>query len=248
MNAAELTLAQELAEVSRLVDDDDVATALQRFLERVTRTVPGCDRAAIAVRERRVEVVAAHGPGADEVTRLLAPDGPIAEALEFREPRYLDDTSTEERWPELARRLAGGGCRSCLVLPLPRQRTPAAALVLHAPEPHCFGDTAQDVALLLALHAGVVFDNAQLFHDSRLLVEQLNAALRTRQLVGQAQGLLMRQLNCDQQRGFALLKGASQNSNTKLRDVASALVAAHHNGELPAMMTKFGVDGADEGA
>lgn len=244
MNAAEPTLAQELAEVSRLVEDDDVASALQRFLERITRTVPGCDRAAVAVRERRVEFVAAHGPRAGEVTRLPSQDGPIAEALQFREPRYLADTRTDARWPGLGRRLAEAGCRSCLVLPLPRQRTPAAALVLYARQPQCFGDTAQDVALLLALHAGVVFDNAQLFHDSRRLIDQLNAALRTRQLIGQAQGLLMRQLNCDQERGFALLKGASQNTNTKLRDVASALVAAHDNGELPAMITKFGVDDA----
>jgi hypothetical protein len=129
------------------------------------------------------------------------------------------------------------------VLPVPARRASSTAvLTLHSTDPHQFGETVNDIVLLLTLHAGVVFDNAQLFHDSQLLVEQLNTALENRQVIGQAQGLLMRHLGCDSERGFHLLKTASQNTNTKLRDVAAALVEAHEQDDFATALVTFGVD------
>ncbi|WP_228684552.1 ANTAR domain-containing protein [Amycolatopsis thermoflava] len=242
MNVADLTLAQELAEMSRLVDDD-VPFAVRRFVARLVRRVPGCDQAGIAVRtEDGVELVAMEGCHAAELAAVNWSTGPAAEALTFREPRQIADTLTDPRWPEMSRRLAGLGCCSCLVLPLPKTRAPDGVLVLGSGKPQRFANTVQDVVLLLALHAGVLFDKAQLYHDSRRLVEQLNQALHTRQTIGQAQGLLMHRFDCDSRQGFALLKGASQNTNAKLRDVASALVIAHQQGELTPALAKFGVD------
>ncbi|MDT7661601.1 MAG: hypothetical protein QOD04_1157, partial [Pseudonocardiales bacterium] len=37
------TLAQELAEITRLVEDDDLDSTLRRYVDRVVRTVDGCD-------------------------------------------------------------------------------------------------------------------------------------------------------------------------------------------------------------
>lgn len=241
-----LTVAQELAEVSRLVDDDDVAGALERFVARLVGTVPGCAAASITMRvESGAETVAASGVDGQDALPVpsLSDLGPILEALRHREPRRLDDTHTDQRWPLFSARLAAEGYRSCLVIPVPAQRASApAVLTLYSAKPHQFDDTVHDVVLLLTLHAGVVFDNAQLFHDSHRLVEQLTAALGNRQVIGQAQGLLMRHVGCDSQRGFELLKSASQNTNTKLRDVAAALVSAHEQDDFANALVTFRVD------
>ncbi|MGW4215041.1 GAF and ANTAR domain-containing protein [Lentzea sp. NPDC004789] len=241
-----LTVAQELAEVSRLMDNDDVTAALSRFVARVVSTVPGCAEAAVTVRTAAgADKAAATGerrPG-DAVESL----GPIAEVLEHREPRRVDDTTTDRRWPQFSARLACQGYRSCLVLPVPNRRSSSsAALTLYSCTPNQFNDTVHDIGLLLTLHAGVVFDNAELFHDSRRLVEQLTAALETRQVIGQAQGLLMRHFGCDSERSFELLTGASQNTNTKLRDVASALVSAHDQDDFGNALVEFGLDACSE--
>ncbi|EHR48437.1 response regulator with putative antiterminator output domain [Saccharomonospora marina XMU15] len=243
-----LTIAQELAEVSRLVEDDDVTGALGRFAERVLRTVPGCAAATVTVtgaRAEQPEVLAACAtPGAAAPTRdMLTGDGPLVEALRYREPRRVDDTRTDQRWPGFSARLAEQGYRSVLVLPVPtRRRGGSAVLTVFSDEPHRFDETVHDVVLLLTVHAGVVFDNAQLFHDSRALVDQLKVALETRQTIGQAQGLLMRHFGCDAQGGFGLLKGASQNTNTKLRDVAETLVSAHEQETFESALAKFRLD------
>lgn len=236
----ELTLAQELAEVSRLVEADDYVTTLDRFVGRIVRTVPGCDHATVSVRvDSRVETVAGTDNPHLSGELSLVEAGPIGEALSYHEPRRLDDTRSDLRWPGFNGRLAEAGCNSALVLPLATQTQPSA-LSLYSRQPRQFDGAAYDVVLLLTLHAEAMFDNAKLYHDSRQLVEHLRTALGTRLTIGQAQGLLMHRFGYQSERAFEAIKNASQNTNTKLREVAAALVEAHEQDALPAALAKFG--------
>jgi GAF domain-containing protein len=235
-----LTLAAELAEVMRLADDDDIPGILQRFVTRAARTIPGCDQAAIIIRAQgAVETLASSLRSGPE----LHQPGPVIEALMFCEPRRLDDTGTDQRWPAFSAELAARGYRSCLALPLVTRSDPAAVLVLYSAEPERFSDTSYDLVLLFAIHAGVAFDNAALYHDSRQLIDQLRTALRTRSLIGSAQGLLMHRNKFDTEAAFAALRTASQNNNIKLRDLAGQLVAAHERDELDTLAKQLGLAG-----
>jgi len=242
-----LSIAQELAEVVRLVEDDDVAGTVGRFTRRIVATVPGCDQAAITVLgESGAETVAGFdNPDGNGLSkRLLASDSPLTEVLRHLEPRHLPDATTDQRWPAFSSEMVTAGYRSCLMLPLPTRKAPAAALSLFSAQPGQFGETSYDVVLLFALHAGAVFDNAQLFHDSRKLIDQLSSALLTRQSIGRAQGILMHRYGNTIDDSMKQLKRASQNSNTKLREVAAAVVAAHEQKALDAALSKLGLDPA----
>ncbi|MGN9907646.1 GAF and ANTAR domain-containing protein [Phytohabitans sp. LJ34] len=233
-----LPIAHELAEITRLVEADDFGATLDRFVTRVVHAIPGCDRALITVRSRGVleTVTDIEGLGLDPIAA-----GPIVEAATFDEPRRLDDVAVDQRWPSFSAQLAGAGFASCMVLPLSTSGDETAVLTLLSATPGQFTDTAYDVVLLLTLHAGVVFDNAALYHDSGKLVGQLRAALDTRSLVGRAQGMVMRQFNIDSKHAFDTLKRSSQNSNTKLRDLAGLLIAAHEQGEFEDALIKLAV-------
>jgi AmiR/NasT family two-component response regulator len=54
--------------------------------------------------------------------------------------------------------------------------------------------------------------------------ETLNEALATRNVIGQAVGIVMERYRLDSDRAFAFLVRLSQTGNTKLRVVATALV------------------------
>jgi GAF domain-containing protein len=233
-----LSVASELVEVSRLVADDDFGATMARFVTRMVRTVPGCDDAIITVRSATgVETVhSSRDLGFDP----LVP-GPIVEAVTFGEPRRLDDVAVDQRWPSFGTQFVNAGYRSCLCLPVATTGDETAVLTLLSKEPDRFGESAYDVVLLLTLHAGVAFDNASLFHDSRELVVQLRNALHTRSLVGQAQGLVMRHFTYDSAHAFEVLKRASQNSNRKLRDLAAVLVQAHEDKTFEAALSSFGL-------
>ena len=224
-----LTVASELAEISRLVAADDFGASTERFVNRIVRTVSGCDDALITVRSTTgVETVhSSRELGFDP----LVP-GPIVEAVSFREPRQLADVVADQRWPAFATQLVNAGYRSCVSLPLSTQGDDSAVLTLLSRQADQFSESSYDVVLLLTLHAGVAFDNATLYHQSQELVGQLRTALRTRSVVGRAQGLLMRDRGYDSATAFDALKRSSQNKNIKLRDLAAQLIAAHENGHF----------------
>ncbi|HEY7592666.1 MAG TPA: GAF and ANTAR domain-containing protein [Actinophytocola sp.] len=239
-----LTIAKELVEVTRLVDADDFGATLDRFVARIVRTIPGCDAATITVRSTEsVETVVG---GADLGFDPLSP-GPVIEAVTFTEPRRLDDANTDQRWPAFSTQLINGGFHGCLALPLATHGEEHAVLTLFSRKAGQFDDLAYDVVLLLTLNAGVAFDNATLYHDSQQLVGQLQAALRTRSLVGRAQGLLMRHFEYDSEQAFDTLRRASQNSNTKLRDLAELIVNAHDDGRFDQEVDKLALFAANSG-
>ncbi|MFL6124562.1 GAF and ANTAR domain-containing protein [Actinophytocola sp.] len=231
-----LTVASELAEITRLVAADDFGATTAKFVQRIVNTIPGCDEALITVRSTNgVETVQTSGDlGFDP----LSP-GPVIEAVTFREPRQLTDTMSDQRWPAFATQLVNAGYRSCMTLPLSTRGDESAVLTLLSREPATFDESSYDVVLLLTLHAGVAFDNASIYHDALELVGQLRTALRTRSLVGQAQGLLMRDQGFGPDEAFALLKRASQNRNIKLRELAAQLVEAHENGGFDKLVADF---------
>jgi AmiR/NasT family two-component response regulator len=58
----------------------------------------------------------------------------------------------------------------------------------------------------------------------------MTQAVDARKLVGQAMGILMERYDVDADRAFEVLKRYSQDTNTKLRDVAQQLI---DTGKLP---------------
>ena len=60
-------------------------------------------------------------------------------------------------------------------------------------------------------------------------IDQLKDAVATRQLIGQAVGMLMQQYELDDARAFAFLMRVSSTSNTKLRSVAEQVVGEHNS-------------------
>jgi hypothetical protein len=246
-----LELAQELAEVSRLVEDDDVATTLGRFVGRVVKTVPECEEASITVLDHgRAEIVARYHKTADALAeparstlarQMVEIDGPLYDTLTYGEPHRIGDLASDHRWPEFAAAAINAGYRSCLLLPLPAVSDSAAAFSLFSAKADAFGSTSYDIVLLFAMHAGVTFDNLQLFNDSRSLVEQLRTALTTRTVIGQAQGVLMHRYGITSSVAFDVLKRASQDSNVKLRQVSGDLVEAQNQGRLTEALHKYGL-------
>jgi AmiR/NasT family two-component response regulator len=85
-------------------------------------------------------------------------------------------------------------------------------------------------ALLLAVMADLALSSAQLHESEEHRNTTLHAALATREIIGQAQGILMERERISADQAFDVLRRASQHLNVKLRDVAQDLV---DTGERP---------------
>jgi AmiR/NasT family two-component response regulator len=84
--------------------------------------------------------------------------------------------------------------------------------------------------LLLAALGGLAFTTAAVHEEEERKATQLQAALATREMIGQAQGILMERERISPDQAFDILRRASQHLNLKLRVVAQSLV---DTGERP---------------
>ena len=200
--------------------------ALQRALELAIDIVPGCEQAGISVqRSRIVETPASVGPLAKACDRLQEQlgRGPCVTALRDADVVRIDDILTDGRWPDFAEGAAQLGLRSMFACRLATTRDVLGALNLYSTEPGAFDSGSENLALGYATHVGLAL--------SALDKEKnLRKAMESREVIGQAMGILMERHRVMASQAFDLMVHVSQRSNVKLREIAEELV---RTGRLP---------------
>ncbi|ONI73803.1 antitermination regulator [Kribbella sp. ALI-6-A] len=210
-------LAVELHDASGV--EETVDAVVQFALQALNCTYAGL---ALSTRGRRTEIAAVTDPVVADVYNLQidAENGPLITSMRERTSVLIRDTGTDDRWPEWAAKVAGLGVRSVLDVPLTlgdgSSRT-VGALGLYSPMVDAFGVDDEAIARILARHATVAVATAR--HE-----QTMAEAVDARKLVGMAMGILMERFDVDSDRAFAILKRYSQDTNTKLRDVAQQLI------------------------
>jgi GAF domain-containing protein len=161
----------------------------------------------------------------DEVQYELD-DGPCLHAMRDGHMVRIEDTATKARWPEFEAQAASHGIRSCLALPLNADGKPVGALNLYSREAWAFGVAEARRAENFAENASGALSLAMRLASHATLIEQLRSSLTSRTVIDQAIGIIIARERCTQARAFAILRSASQNTNVKLRDIASAVVTS----------------------
>lgn len=156
------------------------------------------------------------------------------DAIAQEESFYAEDLSTDPRWPTFGPMAAEAGMRSLLSFCLSGTET-LGALNLYAQLPRAFGATDRAKGLIFATHAGVALAAAEELEDATQSLaveiqrlENLHGALASRQVIGRAEGILMQRELITSDQAFDLLRQASQQLNTKLREVAQYVVDTGH--------------------
>jgi GAF domain-containing protein len=222
-------LAHQLGRLARaLQDEEDVDRTLEAIVHAVSGTVPGAQEASVSLirRRREVETGASTGelPRAVDQAQYDTGQGPCLDSLYEHETVRVADMATERRWPEFARRATALGVGSMLSLQLFVRGSDLGALNLFSRERDAFSDDSERVGLLFAAHAGVALAGAR-------QQDQLRRALDTRDLIGQAKGMLMERYRISADQAFAVLVRVSQAGNRKLVQICEELV---DTGQVPA--------------
>lgn len=195
---------------------------LQRIVELAVKVVPGCDWAGISLRTAQTPAKAAASTGdlvhqADVLQDTLQ-EGPCYDTATENEAHIIRDTLGDSRWPAWSTRVAELGIGSVLSVQLTGTEGELyGALNLYASDTSAFSRNDLDEALLFAAHAGGAIGVSR-------EVSGLREALRSRHLIGVAQGMLIQRYDLTLDQAFAVLARHSQESNVKLRDVAAEIV------------------------
>jgi GAF domain-containing protein len=219
--------AEVMAEMAlSLHDVESFSATVDRVLEFALKALNCAYAGVIVVHEgRRVETVVATHPVVADLDRIQMEcgDGPDLEVIADRHGVLVRDVSQETRWPAWCRQVADTGIRSMLGTRLYTTTNVIGSLNVYDVEVDKFAPEDVDVAHMLARHAAVAMDRAR-------EQEHLWRAIDARNLIGQAQGILMERFSVDADQAFAVLRRYSQDHNLKLHAVAQRLI---ESGSLP---------------
>jgi transcriptional regulator with GAF, ATPase, and Fis domain len=209
-----------------LHDQTDLEKTLEKIVESAAAVV-GCDYAGVLVTSKgnKFNAISASDPIAEKADMLQAEwhEGPGIAAIADARTTLVADTAADMRWPRWAAGTRDLQLRSVLAVRLWTSQSTLGALNLYACSPRWFDADALAVAEVLGRHASIALASAR-------EEESLWQAIDARKLIGQAQGMLMERFALDDERAFEVLRRYSQNTNTKLNEVARILV---HTRTLP---------------
>ncbi|HEY0805910.1 MAG TPA: GAF and ANTAR domain-containing protein, partial [Pseudonocardiaceae bacterium] len=146
------------------------------------------------------------------------------------------DLAVAPEWPRFGPAAAALGMRSVLAVALlPDARPPqlTGALNLYSRERDGLTEGDRDIALLLATHGSLALATTQALTAAELHAAQLRAAIDSRDIIGQAKGILMHRRGISADEAFDLLRRTSQSMNVKLADLARTLATRHLELDLP---------------
>jgi hypothetical protein len=225
------SLIEEFAAVARQVHvSEDFDGSLARITCTAKQAIGGCDSASISlfvdarpVTRGATDQLAEQG----DAIQYEENEGPCLDAAMDEQWLSTPDLRSDPRWPRSAARiheaLGVGSMFSCrLTLDAAPHQT-LGGLNLYSMKSHAFGTQDQMLAILLASLGAVVIDAAR-------QQTSLRAAIETRQVIGEAIGILRAQSNLTSEQAFEMLSRASQRTNVKLRDLARQIADGSRTG------------------
>ncbi len=219
---------QSLSALSQFfVNDGTLGDTLLRVSEMACDVTPA-KYAGITMlvegRPRTGVFTSAEAPEIDEA-QYQSGDGPCLDAFRHTRVNRIDSTLEDSRWPAFCQLAVAHGIYSTLSVPLSVRGESLGALNLYADVLGAFDETHEESVPMFADQAAIALANAQVYWDARQLGENLTQALKSRETIDHAVGILMAAGGISPQDGFELLVRASQRENRKLRDVAEDIVA-----------------------
>lgn len=185
-------------------------------------SIPGVEWAGVTtvIERKKLQTQAPTGPVVCRIDeeQYDAAEGPCLSALWDSVLVRVDDIGADGRWPTWAAAVEGLGVRSMLAFRLFVRGDVLGALNTYSSRSNAYGPESESVGLLLASHAAVALSDAE-------EVAQLRQAASTRDIIGQAKGILMERYDLESDaEAFDLMVRASQSSHLKLHVVARQVV------------------------
>ncbi|HXH77531.1 GAF and ANTAR domain-containing protein [Nocardioides sp.] len=220
-----LNLVEASRRLSEALAPDDLDRTLERITAAAVEVLPDVEYASITVKhaDGRLETFA---PTDQLICDLDAAqydllEGPCYDAATETMHAAAPYLATDSRFPAYGPIAAAAGIEAQAGIRLYDSPASNGALNLYSTRPGVFEDLTT-VGQLFAHQAAVALSYAR-------QIDQLQQAVETRQLIGQAVGVIMERFDLSDARAFSFLTRLSQDTNVKLRVLAQRLLDERSN-------------------
>jgi GAF domain-containing protein len=222
---------EELSKI--LLGEQPLADIFGKVTRLAKAVVPGADHASITL----VENDKAHTPTFTGEVALRLDErqyetgyGPCLDAAASGRTITILDTSNEQTYPDFAAQAHSLGVQRVMSVAMPVPQRTLGAINMYGMGETPFDEAGTEAARGFASHAAVALANAALYENTAQFAEQMQQALKSRAVIDQAKGILMRDNRVSADEAFAMLTQASNRSNRKLREIAQSIVEATARG------------------
>ena len=226
-------LAEELSTVfarmsGLLLSEETVETAVGLVTALAAETVPGAAGAGVTLVDDGGgrATSGASDPVVERADALQyeLDDGPCLAAWAHRTAVRVDDVTVDGRWPRWARAVAPLGLQSVLSVPLVVGDRALGALKVYGRRPRAFDRHAEHLLVMFAAQAAILLANVRSVDRGRELSDALKDALRSRDVIATAKGVVMARDGVAEERALAALMAEAQREHRTLHQVAVALL------------------------
>jgi anti-anti-sigma factor len=222
--------AQHLRGTQAVLPNEGVVDGALRLVVALARAmVDGADGASITLRRdaRLGTVVASDQTVSDmDADQYATGEGPCVDASV--EGRWFHAQSLEEetRWPAFTPRARALGIGAILSSPLLAEGRPMGALNIYSRSAFAFATKEQELAAVFAAEASNILSDVgdQIIDDQ--LTGWLEGALRTREIIAEARGVVMEHQGTGETDAFDLMRRFSQRFGRSLRARAGDVVGS----------------------
>jgi anti-anti-sigma factor len=207
--------------------DDVVDSALRLVVALAKATVPHADGVSVSLsRHGQLTTVAASDRTILDMDadQYSTGQGPCVDASIEGRWFHAASLSDETRWPAFTPLAQTLGINAILSNPLVARDRSIGALNIYSRTAGAFRDEDQQLAAVFATEASAVLTHAGLEVTDEQLALGLTEALRSREVIAQAQGILMNRNRLDAAAGHAFLRNFSRSTNRPIRQLAEEMV------------------------
>jgi transcriptional regulator with GAF, ATPase, and Fis domain len=229
-HSAEETALETVAQIARkLAAAETLDETLQLIVDLGVEYIDACEGASISF----IQGHALSTPVWSDQTVYEADQaqykhnqGPCLQAIAAHETIVIDDLAAEQRWPKWREAVLDldlrSSCSFRLFLISGDEET-FGSLNMFSSRAHAFDAHAQALGQIFASHAAVALKAA-------ITESGLEQAIRSRDLIGQAKGILMESNHVDADQAFQMLRRAAHDRAMRVRTLAEQVI---DSGTLP---------------
>ena len=210
--------------------DDDVVDGSLRLVVALARaTVAGADGVSVSLRRHgRLATVASSDQtiAAMDADQYATGEGPCVDASVAGHWFHSEALDGETRWPAFIPRAQSLGINSILSTPLFATGGPVGALNMYSRTAAAFTPEEQQLASVFASEASRILTTAGVDVSEEQLAQRFHEALRGREIIAQAQGVIMERDGVSEDDAYTALRTSSMRTNIPLKTCAAEIVAA----------------------
>jgi anti-anti-sigma regulatory factor len=235
---------EDLRRVTALPADPDVIDGALRLIVELARiSIGGADGVSVSLlRHGVLSTVAASDQTimAMDADQYSTGQGPCVDASINGHWFHAESLETETRWPAFTPQARGLGIKAILSSPLRAFDKPVGALNIYSRTAESFEVKDQESAAVFAQQASVILSDARAGVSNTQMAIRFQTALRSREVITLAKGIIMEREGVDEKGAFSALLRLALAQGLPLRERAEAIVLS---AERPELGPERGLDG-----